>query len=122
VNGILDPIRPLRPARFRIDALEEDIFEGYTQGDTWNGWACPYFTVRQAFALTTAWNLTYGSGTAYYDASQRHFVFDYSGDPDDCEAFPPVRRADTGEETLLWPIGAFCWVWEEVTGDEVPGM
>ena len=28
---------------FTIDSIPEQMFEGYSDGDTWNGWACPYF-------------------------------------------------------------------------------
>ena len=41
-------------ARFSIDSLPETIFEGFTTGETWNGWACPYFTHKVAVTVLEA--------------------------------------------------------------------
>ncbi len=64
----------LREADFRIDFLEGHAFPGFTLGETWNGFAKPYFTFTQAQALATAWSST---GTkAFYDDQQDAFVFE----------------------------------------------
>lgn len=36
----------MRKAFFYLDCIEGRRFEGYTLGQTWNGWACPYFTEK----------------------------------------------------------------------------
>ena len=41
----------MRKTKFNIDN-NENIYEGYTYGDTWNGWACPYFTKEVADQMT----------------------------------------------------------------------
>lgn len=33
----------MRKTKFNIGD-NENVYEGYTHGNTWNGWACPYFT------------------------------------------------------------------------------
>jgi hypothetical protein len=38
----------MRVADFALDFLDDVTFEGYTQGETWNGFACPYFSFEQA--------------------------------------------------------------------------
>jgi len=36
----------LKPAKFKLEALGYDTFDGFTKGELWNGWDCPYFTSK----------------------------------------------------------------------------
>jgi len=38
----------VRKAEFHFDSHPDTTFPGYTKGDTWNGWACPYFERKVA--------------------------------------------------------------------------
>lgn len=47
----------MRKTKFNIDN-NENIYEGYTYGDTWNGWACPYFTKEVADKMAKDYDYT----------------------------------------------------------------
>ena len=36
----------MKKTKFQIE--EDPIFEGFTDGSTWNGWDNPYFTLKEA--------------------------------------------------------------------------
>ena len=38
----------MRPTKFKIESLGCEVFDGFTKGEEWNGWDCPYFTFNQA--------------------------------------------------------------------------
>lgn len=102
----------LQPARFTMDSLGEGVtLEGFSSGETWNGWDCPYFTFEQAQKVVEAFNasqqLEGNTVEARYDAGQDAFcfLFESSGESDD---FPAVEI----EGQKLYPIGAGCWIWE----------
>lgn len=40
--------------KFQIE--DGPIYEGYTNGNHWNGWACPYFTREAADEIAEAEN------------------------------------------------------------------
>lgn len=113
----------LTPARFSIDGLDPGAtVEGFTSGDSWNGWDCPYFTLEQgqlvveAFNKAEAINKSAGldSLIGFYDPSRDAFVFHYpsqagSASPEeDWDIFP----SQVIEGQKLYPIGAGCWIWE----------
>ncbi len=96
----------LRPTKFAIDLLGDQLFDGYTQGDEWNGWSCPYFTSKQAEYIVQAHN---GKGLkAWYDANSDSFSFEIEAS-DEIDSFP----AQEIEGMKVYPIGARCWIWEE---------
>ena len=101
----------LRETQFAIDTLGDKVFEGYTQGEEWNGWACPYFTFEQAQKVVEAFNkgerFEGDKIEARYDAEQDAFcfLFESSGESDD---FAAVEL----EGQKFYPIGAGCWIWE----------
>lgn len=39
---------------FVIDSIPDAIFTGFTDGDDWNGWACPYFEKSEAECVLKA--------------------------------------------------------------------
>ena len=99
----------MRPTKFTIDTLGERVFDGYTNDEDWNGWACPYFTLEQAQSIVAAYH-EHG-WPAHYDQTNDHFVFSmkHAGGDED-EVYSPVK----GEEGLkLYPIGTANWIWEE---------
>lgn len=60
------------------------IFDGFTRGETWNGWARPYFTCGQAQRILEA-HRSQGM-KAWYDKTQGAFAFEFS--KDEVDAFP----------------------------------
>lgn len=95
----------MREARFTIDTFGDEIFEGLTHGDTWNGWARPFFTFDQAQRIVEAHRSN--GMRAWYDHAQDAFGFEFS--EEEVDTFP----AEVVEGRRLYPVGAGCWIWEE---------
>ena len=107
----------MRQSTFMLDALGECPFAGYTGGEEWNGFACPYFDFDQAQALIAAWQEQ--GWAAGYDEGTDAFVFSVNqnfetGEPEESEKFAAIER----DGRRLYPIGAFGWTWEEVEFSE----
>lgn len=104
----------LDEAVFCLDSHPGTTFRGYAKGDTWNGWACPYFekTVAEQIAEHYSELHRYDHEEEYwaeYVSEEDAFAFH-----DDQDEEPRKFGAiDTGEEKL-YPIGAYCWTWVEV--------
>lgn len=92
---------------FTIDSLDSKRFEGFTCGEIWNGWACPYFTFEEATKIVDAQNAN-GSYSAYYDEAKDTFVFSFSN-----EEKEEYSAENLGGEKL-YGIGSGSWIWEEV--------
>lgn len=102
----------MRKAKFKIESLGYETFDGFTKDEEWNGWACPYFTFDQAQKVLKQFNLfreiTGQKHFAFYDEQVDAFVFPANGE-DDPEVFAAV--SENGEKYYL--VGTFCWIWEE---------
>jgi hypothetical protein len=101
--------------RFKNDALGFEAFEGYTKGENWNGWDCPYFTFEQAQKILKIHNelkrITGEVAQAYYDFDNDFFAFPVADD--ETEIYKPIVE----NNKKYYPIGAFTWIWEEVELD-----
>ncbi len=96
-----------------LDTYGDQVFDGYTAGEEWNGWACPYFTYDQACRIVEA-HRRHG-WEAHYDPVKDEFVFSFERDGlPDPDAFPAVHIG----EDKFYPIGAFGWIWSEA--DSLP--
>lgn len=103
----------MRETKFVIDTLGDKIFDGYSQGEEWNGWACPYFTFEQSQRILEAHRER--GIKAWYDEDSDQFAFDLNQTgQDDIDAFPPIEL----EGLKLYPIGSGCWIWEEERAEE----
>ncbi len=97
--------------RFTMDALPNQSFVGYTNGETWNGWACPLFEKAEAERVLEAcrengYNWVYVAETDAYRVSHED---DPEGVPEQFEGF---EIAMEGLSVKVYPIGAYCWIWE----------
>ena len=104
----------LRRGQFVIDGLP-GTYTGRTRGDTWNGFAVPYFDLAEARRIAddyAAQPATLdGQTRAEYDP--RHDVirlFDPSADE-----WNEIRAVHLGG-AALYPVGAHTWAWEEASG------
>jgi len=104
----------LRPATFSIEVLGDRSFDGYTLGETWNGWACPYFIFDQAQQLVRAYKEN--GVKAWYDETSDVFSFEVDAGDDfkKTDAFP----AKEIEGQKFYPIGASCWIWKDEANNE----
>lgn len=101
-----------RLAKFQIDGMDQLKFEGYTLGETWKGWARPYFTYEQAHTVAKVFN----EQTVYessYTPSANTFVFKNKIHVDENYSFTSETLILGGVETKVYPIGAGSWVWTE---------
>lgn len=104
----------MRKTRFVIDT-NEDIYEGYTDGTLWNGWECPWFTKEVADKMVR--DFIRDGGEAKYDPKTDSYTFLGENwgskdvfDGDDVETEDGIQH--------LYPIGAWCWIWDEVEKEE----
>lgn len=109
----------LQPITVYMDGItdtkgEAVEFKAWTNGETWNGWECPYFEKSEADRLVKAWrdmeqiDNSYFQG-AWYNAVTDQFCFM-------CSEFEDHYYWDalTIDNTKLYPIGAGCWIWSQV--------
>ncbi len=102
----------MRPAKFKIESLGYETFEGFTKDEEWNGWNCPYFSFEQAQKVLKNYNelrqIIGQKNLAYYNLNADAFVFP-SDSEDELETFAGIN--ENGQK--YYPVGAFCWIWEE---------
>jgi hypothetical protein len=106
-NSSLEKV--MEPAKFSLDFLDGQTFEGYTRGEDRNGFACPYFTFEQAQRLVVAWKAT--GREARYDRDTDRFTFEVNVDEGrGYDSFQPVDL----QGLKVYPLGTRSWIWEEV--------
>jgi hypothetical protein len=87
-------------------------YPGYTTGERWNGWATPYFEYDVARQMVEDWKaVDPDKMAAYYDIDTDQCCFRYADEDWDC--FPPAIHEIDGQTRKLYPIGAFCWIWDD---------
>lgn len=86
------------------------IFDGYTDGAHWNGWACPWFDKETAMYVMHEWR---EFSLAAYDETHDKFVF-YADDGTDPEEFKGQDVIIDNKPIHLYPIGNGCWVWDDI--------
>ena len=113
----------VRKAKFYIDGLGDGIYPGFTEGDHWNGFACPFFEKETGMKIIDAW-IAAGKEitpeveyTASFDLETDSFYFD-----DDCGdgsiQFEGLDIVYEGKTVHVYPIGASFWVWDEFSEEE----
>ena len=86
---------------------------GYTSGRLWNGWATPYFEVDEALEIMEEYNkerdekMTYDKETDTFRVAETEEI--YKGE--NCQTEEGIKH--------LYGIGAYCWIWDSVTDDEI---
>lgn len=111
------PPANLRSGRFIIDGLP-GIYEGFTRGETWNGFAVPYFPLAEARRIADDYAAQPadldGQTEAEYDAD-RDLVRLYDPSSGEWGEYGPVtlETGTDGGSCVLYPIGSRFWTWEE---------
>ena len=85
------------------------IYEGYTDGNHWNGWARPWFTREVAEQIAKEVNTDAPNTEMYYVGLIDAFVYK----ADDVEA-PEVFKGKMCGDMLLYPIGNGSWIWDDL--------
>jgi hypothetical protein len=104
-----------RSTRFVLSDSEA-VFEGWTDGRLWNGWAMPRFEKGEAERLVR-W---LGEGQGRYDGAQDAFVTRAHCGEDEIWRAETVIISD-GSAVKVYPIGAGSWVWDEAGESEAKG-
>lgn len=101
-----------RQAVFQIDSIPNVVFQGFTDGSDWNGFAAPLFdfgTAQDVLARSEP------NGFAWrFDPEIDAFVVADESDPDDEDVFAGETIDCGGVEAHVYPIGARSWIWSEV--------
>src|SRR4051812_15292530 len=113
---------------FSMDAYDDAVFEGWTRGDTWNGWQCPMFERPAAGPIVEATLRMWGDlahdadaveqralVAAWHDEANDTYYFreDPETNPDDvivCRGYDVV--GPEGQTLHLYNIGTHGWCWE----------
>jgi hypothetical protein len=99
----------MRKALFQID--DGPVYIGYTNGDRWNGWATPYFTLEEAQKVQA----DFSQGVDFpmlYDVNKDEFRIKYDDDEpyiwkgEDIETVDGIKH--------LYGIGAYSHIWDEL--------
>lgn len=103
--------------------LKEEIFEidgmykvkGYSFGDYWNGFECPFFTEDVATAIleeTLDADLTQDYFLSYeYDEEKDMFILETRNIDLEFEAI--YIETEAGKRIALYPIGSWIWCWSK---------
>jgi hypothetical protein len=107
-------------ARFAIEDVYDPPVDGWTRGETWNGWACPRFewaAAQRVMEQTNAsrdgdWDPVLGHPPIVYDVEADRFVvrLEPGDDPDYVAGEAMVTAA--GGVVMVYAIGAWAWTWE----------
>ena len=104
--------------------------DGFTTGDLWNGWDCPFFTLAQAERVIEVMNgYFYIPGhpeetcTLWYDPERDaigEFDPHYAEEEDSGITYYGAREVSLPRLglTKVYDIGSFVWVWQEVWKEE----
>jgi hypothetical protein len=92
-------------------------FEGWTSGQRWNGWECPYFEFDTVLRMVDVWNNTSFGEEEYqarYDEELDEFYF-RDGGLEEWNCFRAQLIEVEGKEIKVYPIGAYgwCWTWDD---------
>ena len=96
----------------RVFYIEDSpLFEGFTEGETWNGWQCPSFTLDIAKNVISMW-ADDDETSAYYDERLDMFlvVGSISTEPE-VEIYASKTIEYQGESIKVYSIGSqsLCW-------------
>lgn len=91
--------QPIEKGEFWLDGFEEPI-KGWTFGEDWNGFECPYFEEDQAIEISKLVN-------GKYDKKDQSFTF--PDESDDIYRAELILTPDGVKK--VWPIGAYNWTW-----------
>lgn len=107
---------------FGIDPeSKNEIYPGYTSGQTWNGWECPFFEFNIAKKILGDISKSDGAPTKYSKATDT-FTLSYNDPDNDPEPWPGVDIIYNGVLVHVYPIGAWSWCWDEYTTEDIREM
>ena len=90
---------------------ESPSFIGYTNGETWNGWECPLFSLETAKKVLELM-IDDEDTSAYYDErlDKIMVVMNVSTTPE-VEVYEPSTVDYNGETIKVYNVGSGSWCW-----------
>ena len=106
-------------ALFTIDGFKYPHI-GFTSGKRWNGWATPFFEIDEALKVMEEFNAADPEFPIVYDKETDTFSIEEIGGGNGDEWKGTNYDTDEGDEVKhLYGIGAYSWVWELTTQDDI---
>ena len=98
-----------RKAKFEIEGVEAE-FTGWTDGESWNGWAMPHFEFDEARRLVDV--MTDSKGR--YDIERDCFVTTNTDGEDEIWKSQTVTLLGN-QQVKVYGVGAGSWIWDELS-------
>lgn len=109
----------LKKSLFNIDG--NPFYEGYTNGNHWNGFACPSFTKEVCKKICEGINaLGYDFQKAYYDEYSDAFIVTDTNciendNPKGIQEEAQGHDIETEDGILhLYSLGSYNWIWDDI--------
>lgn len=107
----LERVPIYRKARFCLEGLDDQAFDGYTDGTHWNGWALPYFELKTAQsvldALGATWTLDKGKKVLRAN-------LDLGNGIEEVEWNAVLLDLPDGGSAVAYAVGSGSLIWEEI--------
>jgi hypothetical protein len=100
-----------RKTRFCLEGLDDQTFEGYSDGSHWNGWALPYFDLKAAQTVLDALGALW---TLDEEKNVLHARIDLGGGIEDSEWEAKLLVLPDGGSVKGYSLGAGSLIWEEI--------
>lgn len=107
----------MHKALFTIDGFQCPHI-GYTEGKRWNGWATPYFEIDEALKIMEEFNSFAPDFPIVYNEETDTFTVEEIGGGNGDEWKGTNYQTEEGIKHL-YGIGAYSWVWEYTTQDDI---
>lgn len=115
MNNPMNAKHPLTKANFTMDFIDE-VFTGYHNGGTWNGWMMPSFEYEEAVKILELYKDD-ECMDAKYDAENDAFTFHIEGE-DEADVYQGFEAVVNGETKKLYDIGSGYWTWDFAQEEE----
>ena len=99
----------------------ENAYVGYTDGSKWNGWATPYFTYLTALEVMYDYNEDVGEEIMKYDPIYDQFYI-LDKESGELKVWKGKQYATEEGIVCLYGIGAYSWVWDEITDYDIKNI
>ena len=99
----------------------ENAYVGYTDGSKWNGWATPYFTYLTALEVMYDYNEDAGEEIMKYNPIYDQFYI-LDKESEELEVWKGKQYATEEGIVCLYGIGAYSWVWDEITDYDIDNI
>lgn len=89
-------------------------YEGYSAGELWNGWECPFFEFEIAERIAADMD-------GWHDEQEDRFCIPPDqNNPDEIDSFAATEIEVEGQMLKVYPIGARCWIWSATDENDLP--